>query len=340
MACYPRPVDEIDRTHAVRPGVIPFARITWLRTSACLEAYEIGCHVTHKGQTTPEATCVRHGSRNVALFAIAAGLLAACATGTAATSSTSQGSSQPPATTAPPVGSGYLATGSNFMEFIQWNDNGGNLVGSLQAVSTSGQSPNLTTTSDRGSVTGSLNGSSLSLSFDGGAPAFGTLSGGSFTLNIPQSDGTLAPVTFQGATAAQFNDDVSELHGRVNQANQTASNAQALQQKQQAITGDASKVASDIASLSESATDIGNNVQAVQSALTQVANALAATQTLEQQVSSEAQQGPDGNGTSVCGDAQSVGGDAQSVGGNAQSVGGAAQYVRARPQPSANRYNR
>ena len=87
-------------------------------------------------------------------------------------------------------------------------------------------------------------------------------------------------------------------------------------------------MASDIASLSESATDIGNNVQAVQSALTQVANALAATQTLEQQVSSEAQQGPDGNGTSVCGDAQSVGGDAQSVGGNAQSVGGAAQYVQ------------
>ena len=271
---------------------------------------------------------LRHGLRALALVVIAAGLLAACGTGTRATSSTSQVSSQPSATTAPPVGSGYIATGSNFVEFIQWNDNEGNLAGSVQAVSTSGQSPNLTTTSNRVSVTGSLNGSSLSLSFDGGALAFGTLSGGSFTLNIPQSDGTLAPVIFRGATAAQFNDDVTKLNGRINQANQAARDAQALQQKQQTINGDASQVASDMASLSNGASDIGNDVQSVQSALTQVASALATTQALAQQVSSEAQQSAGGNGTSVCGDAQGVDGNAQGVDGNAQGVEGNAQGVQ------------
>ena len=38
-------------------------------------------------------------------------------------------------------------------------------------------------------------------SFNGGASVFGTLSGGSFTVELPQHDGSLAPITFRADTA-------------------------------------------------------------------------------------------------------------------------------------------
>jgi hypothetical protein len=41
--------------------------------------------------------------------------------------------------TLPPVGTGYLATGPDFVDFIQWNDSNSNLSRSAQAVTTRGQ---------------------------------------------------------------------------------------------------------------------------------------------------------------------------------------------------------
>lgn len=101
--------------------------------------------------------------------------------------------------TVAPVGTGYLATGPDFVAFVQWMDNDGSLSGSLQETTTIGSPPYLTTTSQTLPLSGVLNGSKLSLSFQGHALTFGTVSGGSFTLNIPQSDGSLAPVDFLSA---------------------------------------------------------------------------------------------------------------------------------------------
>src|SRR5579884_3983124 len=51
------------------------------------------------------------------------------------------------ATWLPPVGTGFLATGPSFVDFIQWNDNNGNLSGTAQTVIVQGSPPNASTES-------------------------------------------------------------------------------------------------------------------------------------------------------------------------------------------------
>src|ERR1700728_3490011 len=149
------------------------------------------------------------------------------------------------------VGTGYLAKGSGFVIFIQWNDDNGSLRGSAQVLTTTGEAPNLTNGSQTVSVTGSLEGSTITLSFNDGAPTFGTLSNGSFTVNFPQSDGSLSPVTFASATASQYNTALAKLNNEITKENRTAENAEELAQEQQKINEDASSVSSDIAALSQ-----------------------------------------------------------------------------------------
>jgi MFS family permease len=132
----------------------------------------------------------------------------------------------PPALTGvsvePPVGAGYLATGADFVDFIEWSDEDGKLVGSVQAVVTSGQAPDLSTTSSTFGVTGTLHGSSINLCLDGDPPIFGSLSDGILTLDCPQPDGSLIPVTFDAASASEYNDALTDLHRRVADDNQPA----------------------------------------------------------------------------------------------------------------------
>ena len=66
------------------------------------------------------------------------------AVGSTTTLSTGLGSSVS-TPTVPPVGSGYLATGSSYVDFLQWNNQGGRLSGSAQVVEVSGRAPNLKT---------------------------------------------------------------------------------------------------------------------------------------------------------------------------------------------------
>lgn len=67
----------------------------------------------------------------------------------------------------PAAGSGYLASGSGDVLFIQWNDDNGRIDGTVQVVTAGGTPPDASTTSDTVSVTGSIQGASISLSFDG-----------------------------------------------------------------------------------------------------------------------------------------------------------------------------
>jgi hypothetical protein len=164
---------------------------------------------------------------------------------------------------------------------------------------TTGQAPNLSTTSNTLRITGTMQGSTITLSFDDGPDAFGTLSGGSFTLNFPQPDGTLSPITFNSASASQYNSVLTNLKQRIAQANQTAANAQALQQEEQKIDSDASAVNAD---LNLDTSDLTNAVQSVQGTLQQEAKDLAATQAEEQKVVAEA---PSGDQSQTCYDASS-----------------------------------
>ena len=153
--------------------------------------------------------------------------------------------------TLPPVGSGYLSTSSTEVIFIQWNQNGSSVSGSAQDDYVEGSAPDETLATNTVRVSGAENGSTISLSFNGADQEFGTISGGSFTLNFPQPDGTFAPVTFTSASPSQFNAAVTSLHSQLNGANSYAAEQQQIQQEQANINGAINTVSSDIAALTQ-----------------------------------------------------------------------------------------
>jgi hypothetical protein len=222
---------------------------------------------------------------------------------------------------ASPVGRGYLAAGGGSVVFIQWTDTKGAIEGTAQEVTTNGQPPQEQTTNGTLSIKGTLQAGNLAVSFDDQPQTFGRLAGGSFTLDVPQPDGTLAPVAFHAASAADFNSAVSALSQQVAAANQQEAATQALQHAQQQVDTDAARVTSDISGLGSDAISLGKAVASVNKALGQVTQDLSTTHAAEQKVLGEASTGDLG----TCGDAGGlVGGDAGGlVGGDAGGrVGG------------------
>ncbi len=224
-------------------------------------------------------------------------------------------------TTAPaPVGSGYLNTASTSAAFIQWDTNGSAVSGTIQLDYIEGTPPNEQLSTNTDPVSGQINGSQISLSFSGGTEQFGTISGGSFTLDVPQSDGTLAPATFQSATAAQFNAAVAVLNNSVSSANAAAKQAQATSNAESTINDDASTVASDIAGLGQDASAATSSLGPFAGALaTEKADVIKTAQS-EQGVITEAKQYPSGNSGQVCYAASQVSYDASQVSYDASEV--------------------
>lgn len=225
----------------------------WRIASEQFSIWEPGAHLVGEDQVATRGWWPP--GWQLAIVAVAVLLVAAGGVYLGTTSPTSS-RSRPlaggsPATTLAPVGEGYLASGNGYVDFIQWNDNNGRLSGTAQTVTTKGQPPNMSTSSNTLSLTGTLSDLSISISFSGDPTTSGTMAGGSFVLNFPQTNGTLAPVTFASASARQFNVAVNSLSQQVAQANQSEANAQALQQEQQKIGNDAASVNSDISGLAD-----------------------------------------------------------------------------------------
>ena len=241
------------------------------------------------------------------------------------------------ATTAPaPVGSGYLNTGSTSAAFIQWNTNASAVSGTIQLDYIEGTPPNEQLSSNTEPVSGQINGSPISLSIDGAAAQFGTISGGSFTLDVPQSDGTLAPALFSTATATQFNQAVAGLNGTVASANRAADQAAAAANHASAVAQAEQQVQSDVSTVESGISDLSSDVGAFSGDLSQMkqdvattGNDLSTTQSAAATVKGEAKQYPGGNSGEVCGDAGTVEGDAGTVDGDAGTVEGDAGTVEA-----------
>jgi hypothetical protein len=227
---------------------------------------------------------------------------------------------------APPVGGGYLAADAGSVVFIQWTDTKGDLDGTVEEVTTDGQPPQEQTANGTLTIKGTLQGGNLAVSFNGRPQTFGRLSGDSFTLNIPQADGTLAPVTFHAAAAAAFNSAVAALSQQVATANLQAAAAAAQQQSEQQVDKDASAVGDDVVQLVNAEQTLANDVQATTSDQQTEAKDLATTAAQEQQVSREA---PTASFGQVCGDAAAVSGDASAVSGDSSAVSGYVSSVLA-----------
>lgn len=238
-------------------------------------------------------------------------------------------------TSPPPSGSGYLSTQADDVLFLQWNDSNGALAGTLQDVTVSGSPPDASASSNTVNVTGSLNGQTISLSFGGGPLHFGTLSGGSFTIDVPQSNGTLGGLTFVQASASSFNGAVAKLQDDISQADQSAANALALRHQENKIDSAAAAVAGDISNsgffssgLVQDEGSLASDVKAIPADLQSEANDLATTQSKEQKVIAEAQQYPNGNNGQVCAAASRVSASASIVAAAASSVEAAASSVQ------------
>lgn len=230
-------------------------------------------------------------------------------------------------TSNPPTGSGYLATGSGYVMFLQWNDANGSLDGTLQAVQESGDPPNETTFSNTISVTGTITGSSLSLSVGSSPLQFGTVSNGSFTIDIPQNNGTLAGVTFSSASASSYNRAVATMDNEISSANQAAEQQDLMIHDEHKIYKAAATVESDIQGVAGDESGMSSDVQGVGSDLSGEAQDLASTKAAAQSVEAEAQRHPNGDGGEVCGNAAGVAGDAAGVAGDASGVEGDASSV-------------
>ena len=217
----------------------------------------------------------------------------------------------------------YLATGGNYVDFIEWNDNGGDLSGTAREVSLSG-SPPASTTTKTFQILGSLSGASLNLNFDHGNPVSTKIANGKFTIAFPQPNGTTAPVVFQSAGPPEYITAIRALFQQI-QANQTGGSSQALQTEEQTINADATAVSGDISTLSTEEASTQSDVQGTPSDLQDESDDLSSAHDDLQQTQSDAGSGD----SSTCADASIVSSDAATVESDSSTIAQDASSVAA-----------
>ena len=221
--------------------------------------------------------------------------------------------SAPSTTGIPPVGTGYLSVSSDEVMFMQWNQNGDSLSGTIQDDYAQGDPPDGAVSTNTVEFTGQIHGSSISISFQGSPMEFGTISDNGFTINVPNAQGELVPVAFTAGSAASFNSAVTKLHTAVDRANQLAADQQALQKAEQQIAADASEVQGDIgcdqcsSGLSADEGSLTSDVGNITIGIAHAAKDLTTTQNAESKVASEP------GSENACYDASTVSYDASTV---------------------------
>jgi hypothetical protein len=263
------------------------------------------------------------GAKAVSVACCAAALVAAVL-GVAACGSSvggSGGGSAVPAGSTDNSGS-FVGTASNAAIFVQWTRNGSQLTGDLQQALIQGSGSQEQVSSQSAAFTGTISGSSVTLSLNQGLGDLtnltGTLNGSDLDLGYPGQNGNVITIPMQPGGAAAYNSDLSRLQSQAGQANAQAAQAQAAQDQANHVAGDAQTVTSDLSSLQQAVAS-ASGTSSVGSDLQQMRNDLGQTQTDLQHVLSE--QGQTDSST-LCGDADTVSGDADSVQGDYDTIQG------------------
>jgi len=115
-------------------------------------------------------------------FLAGAAVIAACGSPLDITSSAT---SAPPTAAAEPGVSTYLCSGSINDTLLQWRDSGGDLSGTYEFAQLSGQPPSEQVSSNSGDLTGTLDGTAITVGIGLSQPLYGTLGSGQLTLNVP-----------------------------------------------------------------------------------------------------------------------------------------------------------
>jgi len=186
-------------------------------------------HNAHAGSFTQSsghrAAITTHGSASQPITTIVpTTTLTVPTTTTVLPTTTPATTAPPPATTAPPsVGHGYLASNASGVSFLQFSEGpGGSLTGSIYDDSLSGSPPDESVSTESNSFSGSVAGHQLTLNFEGQSTAvFGELKGDAIELELLQSDGSLAEVTFAEATPGDYDEALGALQQRASTDNQS-----------------------------------------------------------------------------------------------------------------------
>jgi hypothetical protein len=181
----------------------------------------------------------RHSSRQVASSLTVGALVAGCGSGSG------DGS--------------FIGRASNAVILIQWTQNGSKLSGSMQEALLQGSAGQEQASSQSQAFTGTVNGSSVTLSLNEGLGSVsnltGTLSGSDLDLSLPAQDGGVTTVDMRPGGPSAFNSDLSKLKDEATQANNRAAEQQAAQQQANQVASDAQAAASDLSSLQSAMTD-------------------------------------------------------------------------------------
>lgn len=229
----------------------------------------------------------------------------ACMTACGSAPSAGLGRSDGMAAPSPVAGvTGYLNSGPYGIAFLQWQtDGGGDLQGTIDMATVSGTAPNESVSTASSSFSGQISGSSVTLNI-GGHTDYGTVTDGTLTLNVRQTDGRIQPVVYRRASPADYNKALAAVNRTVQQANITAGRQQQNQQDASSLSDDLTGIGDDESSLKSDLSSMGDDVSST-------SNDLAATRSDELKVLTEAHNGTD-NAT-VCTDADGVSTDADGV---------------------------
>jgi len=163
----------------------------------------------------------------------------------------------------PPAPGGYLASGSNYVLFIQFTNTNGTLAGEWNEadVVTNTSTNMLQVIPLHTSFNAILNGTQFNLEVNGHSYA-GSFNGNNVTIEFPQQDGTLAPITLTPARIDDYNTAITNLQNSVNQGNQNSADAQATAST---LAATATATTDEQNSLSYDLTNIGGAISSLQS---------------------------------------------------------------------------
>ena len=127
---------------------------------------------------------------------------------------------------AAPPGGGWLSSSTTEVDYLQWTTQGGALQGDLTKVQITGKVPNQRSSLTTQPVTGSVDSRQVTLSVDGSAALYGSLSGTGLAVNWPSSNGTVLAQVFEPVTPGGYDQAVQALLQQAIGANSAGASTQ------------------------------------------------------------------------------------------------------------------
>jgi hypothetical protein len=216
-----------------------------------------------------------------------------------------------------PVDSGYVAGNGTDAVVFQLSRTGNSVSGEMQWAEAKGAPPAIQSGSVP--VSGTIEGTRWTSSGDAVQIEFGyhryvgTISASTLSLNMPQSDGSLALHQFHIAPLSQFNSDVATINRNASAADRAVAN-------QQSVTSAAFTVTSDMSTIQGDVSAVNGDLSSIASDLVSEGQDLSTTQQDFQTVQTEAAAHPGGTTGQVCADVNQVHSDASEVNSDARQM--------------------